>query len=287
MRAFLIASVCGVCLAAVVVFQQQPSKAESMDEPAAKTTAARDFVIEPYLQYTTRTSVTIMCETPTPTTCVIDYGHDVPGTVQIKSAAEATIHEITLEGLTPKSAYFYKVTCTDGSRSFCSKALSFFTAPDADDAWSFAVIGDTQKNPTITGQVASENLEPSPELRHPLRRRGGQRSGQEGVGPTNSSARAELFGRVPLYPCIGNHEKNHANYYQYFSLPKPEYYYSFTYGNAEFFSIDTNKKVGPGSEQYEWLDKALGASKATWKFCYHHHPAYTSDSDDYGNTFER
>ncbi len=50
----------------------------------------------------------------------------------------------------------------------------------------------------------------------------------------------ELFGRVPVFPCIGNHEKNHAHYYKYFSLPKPEYYYSYKYGNAEFFVLDTN-----------------------------------------------
>jgi hypothetical protein len=96
----------------------------------------------------------------------------------------------------------------------------------------------------------------------------------------------ELFARVPMYPCIGNHEKNHAFYYQYFSLPKPEYYYSYTYGNAEFFTVDTNKKVGPGTEQYQWLDEALGKSKAKWKFVYHHHPVYTSDDDDYGNTWK-
>src|SRR5207248_2912640 len=57
----------------------------------------------------------------------------------------------------------------------------------------------------------------------------------------------ELFARVPVYPCIGNHEKNHAHYYRYFSLPKPEYYYSFKYGNAEFFSLDTNKPVRGGA----------------------------------------
>src|SRR5436309_374122 len=39
----------------------------------------------------------------------------------------------------------------------------------------------------------------------------------------------ELFARVPVYPCIGNHEKNHPFYYRYFALPAPEYYYSYRY----------------------------------------------------------
>ena len=30
----------------------------------------------------------------------------------------------------------------------------------------------------------------------------------------------ELFGRVAVFPCIGNHEKNHAHYYKYFALPE-------------------------------------------------------------------
>jgi 3',5'-cyclic AMP phosphodiesterase CpdA len=88
-----------------------------------------------------------------------------------------------------------------------------------------------------------------------------------------------------VYPTIGNHERNHENYYRYFAVPKPEYFYSFRYGNAEFFSLDTNKPVGPGTEQYQWLDKALAASDATWKVCYHHHPCYSSDDNDYGNTW--
>jgi len=90
-----------------------------------------------------------------------------------------------------------------------------------------------------------------------------------------------------VYPCIGNHEKNHAHYYKYFSLPKPEYYYSFKYGNAEFFVLDTNtlRDLSPKGEQYPWLEKGLAASDAKWKFVYHHHPAYSSDADDYGNTY--
>lgn len=37
------------------------------------------------------------------------------------------------------------------------------------------------------------------------------------------------------------------------SLPAPEYYYNFTYGNAEFFILDSNKECGPGSPQWNWL----------------------------------
>ena len=41
------------------------------------------------------------------------------------------------------------------------------------------------------------------------------------------------------------------------------------------------------SEQaYKRIDRELAKSDATWKFAYHHHPAYSSDDDDYGNTWK-
>ncbi len=95
---------------------------------------------------------------------------------------------------------------------------------------------------------------------------------------------ATLFARVAVFPTIGNHEKNHAHYYRYFSMPEPKYYYQYRYGNADFFVIDSNKRLPAGSEQYRWLDEQLGKSAATWKFVYHHHPPYSSDADDYGET---
>ena len=61
-------------------------------------------------------------------------------------------------------------------------------------------------------------------------------------------------------------------------LPQPEMYYSFDFGNAEFFMIDGNRKLHEGSDQLEWLENALEQSDATWKFAVLHQPPYTSDS---------
>jgi hypothetical protein len=59
---------------------------------------------------------------------------------------------------------------------------------------------------------------------------------------------ARLLAHVPAFPVIGNHEKNSHWYYDYFSLPKPEYFYTFSVGNAQFFMIDSNKDLSPGSD---------------------------------------
>ncbi len=90
---------------------------------------------------------------------------------------------------------------------------------------------------------------------------------------------------VPIYTILGNHEGDSKYYYQYMANPEPEYYYTFTYGNAQFFMIDTDRKVNTGSKQYEWLEEELKKSQATWKFAVHHHPPYSSDESDYGDAY--
>ncbi len=245
------------------------------------------FVIEPYLQFATRTSMTIMCETATETNCEVFYGTTFAMDKSAKPTKAGTLHEVPLTNLNPKTKYFYKVVCTDAEgKKLTSKPSTFLTAVDATDAYSFAVIGDTQRNPIITGKVAKLMWERRPNFAIHL----GDvvDNGASKVQWTDDLFKPaqELFSRVPVYPTIGNHEKNHAHYYKYFALPKPEYYYSFKYGNAEFFVLDTNKSVDATTEQYKWIEKALAASDAKWKICYHHHPLYTSDSDDYGDTFK-
>jgi predicted phosphodiesterase len=247
------------------------------------------FIVEPYLQYVTRTGITVMWETEEPCTGVVEYGTTFPPKLQAKGEKADAMGEVPLTNLEPNTKYFYRVVCTDGQgRKLEGKPLTFMTAPGPNDAYSFAVIGDTQRNPVITGKVAKLMWERRPNfVVHcgDVVDDGASKAQWTGdlFRPCN-----ELFGRVAVFPCIGNHEKDHPHYYKYFALPRPEYYYSYTYGNAEFFVLDTNTKrnLKSDGEQYKWLDKALAASTAKWKFCYHHHPAYCSDDDDYGNTWK-
>jgi predicted phosphodiesterase len=270
------------------VLAQRPGKTE-VARPKPVEQPARDdfahFVVAPYLQYATSTSITIMWETSHPGSSVVNYGVGVPSQKK-EGATDATLHEVTLTGLKPNTPYVYQVSSVGPSLKLTSPLLTFGTAVGPDDAFSFVVFGDTQKNPRITGKIARLAWERRPNFvvhvgdvvdNGPDKR--------EWVNELFAPC-AELFSRVPIYPCIGNHEKNHAFYYRYFALPAPEYHYRYRYGNADFFSIDTNKPVGPGTEQYRWLDAQLAKSNAKWKIVYHHHPAYSSDNDDYGDTFK-
>ncbi len=247
------------------------------------------FVVEPYLQYVTRTGITIMWETDDAGTAVVEYGTTFPPKLQAKVDKADAMGEVPLTNLEPNTKYFYRVVCTDGEgRKVESKPMTFMTAPGTTDAFSFTVVGDTQRNPVVTGKVAKLMWERRPNfVVHCGDVVDDGASKAQWTGDLFKPC-SELFGRVAVFPCIGNHEKDHPHYYKYFALPKPEYYYSYTYGNAEFFVLDTNTKrnLKPDGEQYKWLDKALAASTAKWKVCYHHHPAYCSDDDDYGNTWK-
>jgi len=247
---------------------------------------APQFVVAPYLQFATQTSMTVMWETSVAGPSVVEYG--LEGNLTEKATGPAaTLHEIKLENLKPATNYTYRVTTTPAQgEPVVSPVATFQTGVGPDDAYSFIMLGDTQRNPVITGKVAQKAWLRRPNFALHL-------GDVVDNGPDNKQwvedlfrPCRDLFGRVAVFPCIGNHERNHPNYYKYFSLPAPEYHYRFTYGNADFFVLDTNKKITPESDQFKWLDAELAKSTATWKFCFHHHPARSSDEDDYGNTWK-
>lgn len=105
---------------------------------------------------------------------------------------------------------------------------------------------------------------------------------------------AKLLSRIPFYPVIGNHdygnygvrtEKSARRFSTYEKIHHRPRYYSFSIGNAEFFSIDTNREgfgiksaaaISEGSAQWKWLNAALRDSKAHWKIALIHVPLYSS-----------
>jgi acid phosphatase type 7 len=285
-RRFAVVTAVAVAFASAVLLSrgQGPTSTPS-GAPGVPPPAGSKFVVAPYLQYPTQTSIVVMWETVAPGNSAVEFGLSDKSLKKVEAAEEATIHEVKLTGLEPETKYVYRVSSTtpDGA-AVTSPLYQFMTAVKPDSAFSFAVVGDTQKNPKMTAKVAKVMYDRRPHfVVHcgDVVDNGPDKAEwvHELFGPC-----AELFARAAVFPTIGNHEKNHAWYYRYFSLPDPEYRYRFRYGNADFFVVDSNKSLRPDSEQYKWLDRELGDSTATWKFVYHHHPAWTSDEDDYGDT---
>lgn len=254
-------------------------------EPDARADALA-MIVEPYLQYGTQDGMTVMWQTTLPGSSIVYYGETADCSQQVESDP-AEIHEVRITGLEPETQYFYRVETKDEEgQTVASGVSTFSTAVLPGTPFAFTVISDTQMNPVVAGTLSKLAWAQRPSfLLH-----GGDLV-DTGVNDSHWTQHffpgmQELISRVPMYPVLGNHEQNARNYYEYMSLPTPEYYYEFSYGDAQFFMIDSNRNVGPGSEQYEWLDEQLGKSTAKWKFVCHHHPPYSSDENDYGDLWK-
>ncbi|QDV27807.1 LamG-like jellyroll fold domain-containing protein [Aureliella helgolandensis] len=246
-----------------------------------------EFVVKPFLQYGTQTSMTVVWQTSQESSAELHYGSTVACEEFVSSDNPGPIHTIQLNELEPETQYFYRTFSETEDGSFLeSETSTFVTAVREQTPFAFVVIGDTQGNPAVASKLAAHAWAQRPSF---LLHAGDLVD--TGTIDTHWTMQffpslQELISRVPLYPVLGNHERNADNYFDYMALPAPEYYYDFRFGNAHFFMIDSNRNVNPESEQYVWLDKALGESDATWKFVCHHHPPYSSDENDYGNLWK-
>lgn len=250
------------------------------------------FTAPPYLNMTTRSSTNLVFETDRASTASVRYGvsHDFDRTLTIDDAAR--LHTVTLDGLEPATRYFYQVTVEDGAgRSVTAGPFAFKTAARAGEAIGFAVIGDTEARPHINNRVAQLVWDERPDfvINCGDLTDGGKRNDRWQWTHEYFLGVGHLHAWVPSFPVPGNGEADLVWYNHYHDLPEPEAYYSFRWGDAAFFMLDSNQSgsgFAPGGEQYEWLKAELAASDATWKFVAHHHPVYTSDENDYGDTWK-
>jgi predicted phosphodiesterase len=263
-------------------FEHGSELAAATAEPAGEDELR--FVVSPYLQFVTADGITVMWETSRPAKGRVRYGENDELPQAAESPADATLHEVRLANLPAETGHYYVVEATDDrGRTIKSPLLSFQTANKPDTPYAFCVIGDTQHNPRVAKVLSDMMWLQRPNFILVA-------GDLVDTGPNKRQWTDEFFpgmqplvSRVAFFPVLGNHEQNARHYYDYMSLPDPEYYYTFAYGNAQFFMLDSNKELGPGSEQYEWLAKQLAACRATWKFVSYHHPSYSSDEDDYGD----
>lgn len=246
----------------------------------------------PYLHFSQPTSMNLTWETDRPSIGVIEYGQGKELDHKLEFSEPRTLHEATIPGLEPETQYFYRVRAISGSgETIDSGRLTFKTAVKVSSPYAFAIIGDTESRPHINNRLCQLiwNERPDFLLNCGDLTDAGKKSNKFQWNMEYFVGMTALTSRIPLLPVAGNGEDDYYWYTRYHKLPDPELYYSYKFGNAEFFILNSNEReteFGPGGKQYEWLDKALQASTATWKFAAHHHPTYTSDEDDYGNRWQ-
>ncbi|MEM1137391.1 MAG: metallophosphoesterase [Bacteroidota bacterium] len=260
------------------------------------------FTAGPYLNYATKNSINLVWEADRQTTALIEYGTELPLQNKLEVKAEALIkeddaspehfiNETTLTGLETGKKYFYKITLTDvNSKQIDSGLLTFSTAVAGDEAFAFAVIGDTEARPHVNDRVAKLIWDERPNFCLNLGdlTDGGKRRQKYQWNYEYFTGMTQLHSRIPVFPVAGNGESDLYWYNRYHALPEPEGYYKFSYGNADFFMLNSNKKeeFAPGGKQYTWLEEQLENSTAKWKFVAHHHAPYSADENDYGNSWE-
>ncbi len=251
------------------------------------------FLVKPYLQYATQTGIRVHWETTAPVKAYVLFGQALPnsGSVVLNDRAHASsendMHYAVLNNLRPETVYFYQVLgiLTNGD-TLKSSVHSFKTAVKDSSAFAFAVFSDSQnnwKNPEVWKRISEQAFRERPDF--------AVHAGDlVDLGYMKDDWVHEFLGQghhfmktVPLFSIPGNHEHDAALYYQYMYVPQP-YFYSFRYGNAEFFMIDTDQYQEEGTDMYNAIDMALSRSTAYWKFVVHHHPPFSSDDDDFGNT---
>lgn len=98
-------------------------------------------------------------------------------------------------------------------------------------------------------------------------------TGSYGVGATENH----------FFPVLGNHDVQMANgqpYYDYFTLPGNERYYSADLGTARMFALNSMPGEADGvsgdSPQGAWLQQQLADSSACWNLVVMHHPPFSS-----------
>jgi predicted phosphodiesterase len=236
-----------------------------------------DFDTQPYIGHTTTIASTISWVTKEPSIGRVHFGA-YPGELD-QVRVETTphrIHELRLDGLAPNTRYGYRVepSAQEGATE------SFWTAPNATDAFSFVVVGDTrfgrEPHQSIVRQILA--LKPDPrfvfnlgDLVNDGRSLSEWKAFFEDVAP--------LAGSLPYYSTLGNHERDADLYFEFFSLPRNgshlERNYSFDYGNSHFTVIDSNKKYRNDERQLEWLAQDLQrAQSATFRIVLFHHSGH-------------
>jgi predicted phosphodiesterase len=246
-----------------------------------------EFDARPFLQMASTDSMGVNWATTQQATGSLFWGETSECIQKVPLANETKFHQYRIEGLQPDTQYFYRTeTVNKDGVKLTSPVSTFETAPQHDSPIAFAIISDTQGNPEVSNKMAKFAWSQRPDfLVIP--------GDLTDTGTVHDHWTKQFFPsmdvlikRVPMYPVLGNHERNAHWYYDYMNLPAPEYYYTFHYGPAQFFMIDSNKKCGPGSEQFLWLESELKKSTADWKMVVHHHPVYSSDENDYGDLWK-
>ncbi len=199
-------------------------------------------------------------------------------------AGKAAYYSAKLNDLEPNSVYAYRVSVENRA----SEWYQFRTYTASRDRFSFLYVGDVQD--TIKGQtnrLLKEAFRRNPDAEFlvcggDLTERPTHQYWQETFDGLDSICQYK-----PLLNVTGNHdylkgviaelELRFPLIFSYFLDSKvgDNMVYTMTYGNAQFFVLDSNREFFYLWTQRSWLKDKLSQSTAKWKILVIHHPLYS------------
>ena len=272
------------------------SERAALDEPI---TPPGTVEREPYFVWMTDSSAVIRWRTWQPAQSGIRFWTDAADTTELLLEQEGRTHTFQMLQLQPATTYAYEIRLSD---TLWSKTAEFQTFPVAGskDPFTFLLMGDTGMNNPQQRALASHINEETPnfllhvgDLAYP--------DGTDREYTVNHfGIYAPVLQRAPLFPAPGDHDLRTSfgdPYIEAFDPPGGHdsgspFYYSFTYGNARFLSLNTKDDpefgerygyVGdPGSDQYQWLLRQLSDARADpgidWTIVFFHHAPYSAST---------
>ncbi|WP_111670487.1 purple acid phosphatase family protein [Algoriphagus litoralis] len=271
--------------------QEKFSAHEHMRDSGLRYPDTFHFLAEPYL-FPSDDGMRITFETDRKANATIRYGKELPFQTEIEvSFISGNIFSQTIPNLDPGTPYFYQVVAKDEMGNMLdSGILTFKTKPKGEVPIVFGVVSDTEARPQINEQIGLQLWDERPDFIIHMGdvTDGGKEKDKWQWTQEYFPGSAALTTRIPMIPTAGNGEGDLFWYNAYHPQAEPGGYFGYTYGAGDFIVLNSNRKdqLQPGGEQYEWLKNELAKSIATWKFIYMHHAPYSSDEDDYGNTWK-
>ncbi|HZM71402.1 MAG TPA: metallophosphoesterase family protein, partial [Candidatus Cryosericum sp.] len=257
----------------------------------------------PYLQLGTPNSIVVRWRTGAAADSRVIYGLQPGALTQTASSATSTTnHEVTLQGLTPATRYYYAVGTSSQILAGGTGGFPFTTSPPAGTArptrvW---VIGDAGTASSSQRSVRDAYSRFNQGGRTDLWLMLGDNAYSDGTDGQYQSAvfsmYPEMLRTAVVWPTLGNHDAHSADsgtqsgpYYSIFTLPKrgeagglasgTEAYYSFDYGNIHFICLDSaDSNRSTSGAMLKWLQADLTATDQNWIIAYWHHPPYSKGS---------
>jgi hypothetical protein len=255
--------------------------------------------VKPYLQHAEPESIVVMWETDVLDSSYVIWGltttfGDTTFSTSEQSSGTAQIHTAILTNLQPDTKYYYQIV----GNSFSSDEYNFLTPAIQSDEKSItiAAMSDMQQdaaNPDKFHDIVHDGIikyfedQFSTDINENLSMiliPGDLVSTGTNYAQWKNTffdPADPLFGFVPIYPVLGNHEANTDYFFKYFHLPEngsatyKEHWWTRVESNVRIIGMDSN----PGYRlqiQLDWLDSVLNVTSTDpnidFVFAQLHHP---------------